>query len=207
MPLRKLSPHYKISGTDLTVGDFWSWAYSDIVCNTTRPIFAEFLVGYALGATKLPRIAWDHVDLYYRDKKIEVKSSAFIQRWRQEKLWNVDFDIGKKKPWYARTNTWGAEAIRSADCYVFSVYPDKDLTKLNDSEIVNREMLDVSKWQFLVLPTDEIENDPRLNKQGKISLSPLEKKCKAFSDKCGFESYYVDYQGLKPRIDAVLFDE
>jgi len=207
MALRKLSPNYKIAGTDLTIGDFWSWAYSDIVCNITRPIFAEFLVGYALGVTESPRIAWDHVDLYYRDKKIEVKSSAFIQRWQQEKLANVDFDIGKKRPWEAQTNISGEEAKRSADCFVFSLYPDKDIAKLNDSETVNKQMLNVSRWQFLVLPTDEIENDPRLSKQGSISLSPLEKKCKAFSDTCGFESHYVDYDGLKRRIDAVLFDE
>lgn len=36
------------SSGDLTVGDFWRWAYSDILSNRNRGIFAEFLVGAAL---------------------------------------------------------------------------------------------------------------------------------------------------------------
>jgi hypothetical protein len=43
-----------------------------------RSIFAEFLVGSALGATASPRIGWDHVDFNYGGKKIEAKSSAYI---------------------------------------------------------------------------------------------------------------------------------
>ena len=31
-----------------TFGDFWSWAYSDILSNANRSVLAEYLVGYAL---------------------------------------------------------------------------------------------------------------------------------------------------------------
>jgi hypothetical protein len=204
---KKLKPETSIAGTNLTVGDLWSWAYSDIVCNTTRSVFAEFLVGSALGATESPRIEWDHVDFTYAGKKIEVKSSAYIQSWPQVKLSVVDFDIGVKKPWYALTNTYGKKAIRSADCYVFCLYPEKDLVKLNDPATISREMLDVDRWRFLVLPTEEIANDASLSKQKKIRLSPLEKKCKAYAEKRGFPNHFVDFYSLKSRFDAVLFGD
>lgn len=48
----------------VTVGDFW--AYSDILNNTDRAVFAEFVVGMALGVTDAPRVEWDAVDLRYR---------------------------------------------------------------------------------------------------------------------------------------------
>jgi hypothetical protein len=59
-----------IGPENLTVGDFWSWAYSDILSNRNISIFAEFLVGSALGVTDTPRIEWDGVNLHYNEKKI-----------------------------------------------------------------------------------------------------------------------------------------
>jgi len=32
-----------------TILDFWRWAYSDLIDNTSRGIFAEWLVAQALG--------------------------------------------------------------------------------------------------------------------------------------------------------------
>lgn len=53
----RLSPDTPISDTDgQTVGDFWSWAYSDILSNRNRGIFAELLVGAALAALDQPRM-------------------------------------------------------------------------------------------------------------------------------------------------------
>jgi hypothetical protein len=53
-----------------TVGDFWAWAYSNILTNITRGLFAEFLVGTALGAVEGTRTEWDSFDLLYKDAKI-----------------------------------------------------------------------------------------------------------------------------------------
>ena len=50
MEPRRITPGEKIPGLGgSTVGDFWAWAYSDVLENTARGIFAEFLVGSALG--------------------------------------------------------------------------------------------------------------------------------------------------------------
>jgi hypothetical protein len=39
-----------------TVGDFWSWAYSDLLSSTDRAVFAEFVVGTACIPTERARI-------------------------------------------------------------------------------------------------------------------------------------------------------
>lgn len=38
-----------IGAGEAKVGDFWRWAMSDLLGNRNRGIFAEFLVGKALG--------------------------------------------------------------------------------------------------------------------------------------------------------------
>ena len=66
MAVKKLTCDARIVGdTETCVGDFWSWAYSDILGNRNRSIFAEFIVGSALGVVDTARIEWDSVDLHY----------------------------------------------------------------------------------------------------------------------------------------------
>jgi hypothetical protein len=70
---RKLTPDKEIKGLDgLTMGDFWSWAYSDIMGNVNRSVFAEFVVASVLSIDDRVRIEWDAYDLEYQGKKIEV---------------------------------------------------------------------------------------------------------------------------------------
>ena len=47
----------------------------------------------ALGVVDKPRVEWDAADLCYRGFKIEVKSSADCQSWRQEKPSTIQFSI------------------------------------------------------------------------------------------------------------------
>jgi len=66
MPTR-LPPHHTIPNLPgHTLGDFWSWAYSEVLTNTTRSVFAEYLVGAALGVVNTPRVEWDRQDFEYR---------------------------------------------------------------------------------------------------------------------------------------------
>ena len=130
MNIKKLNNSEPIVGSShLTIGDFWSWAYSDILSNRNRSVFAEFLVASALGITDNPRIEWDAVDLRYQDISIEVKSAAYIQSWKQEKLSSIIFDISKKKSWDAETNQVFRESVRSADMYVFCLLKKKIITR------------------------------------------------------------------------------
>ncbi|MFZ0368828.1 MAG: hypothetical protein WAM07_04400 [Halobacillus sp.] len=89
----KIYEEKQIKGTDTTVVEFWRWVYSDLLSNTTRGILAEFLVGYALGLTHEPRVEWDKADFVYKGRLIEVKSSAYIQAWEQQKPSKIIFNI------------------------------------------------------------------------------------------------------------------
>lgn len=148
----------------LTAGDFWSWAYANLLENTVRPVFAEFIVGTLLGVVSNGRKAWDAVDLHYRGRAIEVKSSAFVQAWSQTRPSPIHFDIASKLPWDQTTNTWSAASARSADCYVFCLYPEQDRARAHP--------LDVTAWQFWVLPTPQI--NAVFGPQARVALSRIQ---------------------------------
>ena len=61
-----------------TILDFWRWSASDIISNSTRGRFAEFIVGAALGLDfKEVRDEWDSYDIATPEGvKVEVKSAA-----------------------------------------------------------------------------------------------------------------------------------
>jgi hypothetical protein len=147
----KLPADFPLAGLGAVLGDFWSWAYSDALGNTVRPIFAEFIVASALGITDRPRIEWDAVDLVFNGKRIEVKSSSYLQSWPQKALSKIRFEIGMKQSWHAATGFWETEPIRSADCYVFCLYCEKTHGGRN-----SRAVLDVARWSFYVVSSEEI---------------------------------------------------
>ena len=184
MAVKKLTCDDAIIGnTETCVGDFWSWAYSDILSNRNRSIFAEFIVGSALGVVDTVRIEWDSVDLHYNQKRIEVKSAAYVQSWEQAKLSTISYDIGKKTPWYAESNTWGDESTRSADCYVFCLYTETDIKRAN--------VLNLDDWVFYVLSTKTINRE--FKDQKSVVLSRIMHVCDL-----------VEFDGLKDAVDICL---
>lgn len=163
---KKLTPDEPILSLDgLSVGNFWSWAYSDILSNTNRSIFAEFLVGAALRVLDKPRIEWNGYDLDYQGKKIEVKASAFLQSWPQNKPSTIIFDICPKRAWDASTAQSSDAPVRIADCYVFCLYAETSPQNIN--------VLDVSKWEFYIVSSDCINQT--FGDQKSIGLSSLRK--------------------------------
>jgi hypothetical protein len=182
--IKKLSGKETIIGFEnVTVFDFWSWAYSDILSNRNRSIFAEFLVATALGEINYPRIEWDAVDLRYRGKKIEVKSAAYVQSWQQNKPSNIRFDIGKKLGWQAETNSSAIVAERNADCYVFCLFTEQNREQAN--------ILDIEKWKFFIVQTRQLEE--RFSNQKSVSLNYLKSIC-----------LETDLHKLKQTIEKVL---
>ena len=76
--------------------DFWQWAYSDIIGNTERGNLAEYLVALACGVDNKTRISWDAYDLELENgTKVEVKSSAYLQSWKQKDYSKPIFNIPK----------------------------------------------------------------------------------------------------------------
>ena len=184
MPIQKLANSTPIPGLpNVTISDFWSWAYSDVLVNTNRSVFAEFLVGSALGVLDKPRIEWDAVDLHYGNKTIEVKCSAYLQSWKDDPSSIVIFDIGKKFAWHADTNIYEKEPTRSADCYVFCFFNELVKDKAN--------ILDINSWDFYVIPTKRINEE--LHDQKSIGFKKLKNLCKP-----------VSYSSLKVEIEHAL---
>ena len=185
MEAERLVPGTEILGTGgATVGDSWAWAYSDILTNTSCGIFAEFLVGKALGVVEGVRpTGWNDFDLSYDGWKIEVKASAYVQSWHQEAPSVIRFDIGERGSWDAETNAWRPDPVRSADCYMFCLYAETERSRAN--------VLDVSKWEFYALPTGRINRE--LGNQKSVGLSRIQ----SMTDS-------VSYGQLKKRVDGVL---
>ena len=103
--------------------EYWAWAHSDIVSNSERGILAEYLVRCAVHAPSPCRIEWDAVDVISPEGiRIEVKSSAYLQTWKQEKLSRIQFDIAPKNVWDSVENSYASQRIRSADVYVFCLF-------------------------------------------------------------------------------------
>ncbi|MGP4079997.1 hypothetical protein ACTWQL_08770 [Pseudalkalibacillus sp. R45] len=141
----KIEKDQQIKGTRTSVSEFWRWAYSDLLSNRNRGIFAEFLVGHSLGLTDKPRIEWDKADFEYNGNFIEVKSAAYIQSWYQKKPSSISFSISKTRAWDPATGNWSSEVKKNSDCYVFCVYTDQDKTNYN--------ILDMDNWEFYVVST------------------------------------------------------
>ena len=95
--------------------------------------------------------------------KIEVKSPAYLQSWKQTKLSTVRFDIARKQAWDAEKNVSSKLPIRHSDTYVFCVLAE------TDAELVDPLSLD--QWQFFVVSTNLI--DSRLENQKSLTLSNL----------------------------------
>jgi hypothetical protein len=181
---RKVGPTLIISGLhNATMGDFWAWAYSDLVSNTVRPLFAEYLVGESLNLTREPRVEWDSVDFRYRDRCIEVKSAGYVQAWAQRKPSVISFDISaRKKPWDAATNTF-LSAGRCAHLFVFCVHTDQS----RDRCCVH----DTDRWDFYVLTTRQIADS--FGDQRSVRLNRILARFCA-----------VKYSDLRRKIDTVI---
>jgi hypothetical protein len=150
---------------------FWQWSGSDLVGNTARGRFAEFLVATVLDVDISDvRAEWDAVDLVTRSRtKIEVKSAAYVQTWYQTELTRIVWGVPLTHAWDPATNQLSTEARRHADVYVLAL--------LHHREKLSADPLDVDQWSFFVLPTRTL--DARIGDQKTIGLASVKKLCAA----------------------------
>lgn len=153
--------------------DFWSWSSSDILSNALRGVFAEFIIASALNITNKQRIEWDAYDLITEEGiKIEVKSSAYLQSWKQTKYSTISFDISPTRGWNIETNEYMLELKRQADVYIFCLLAHKDKLTVNP--------LNLSQWEFYVLNTQVLNEKMPLQKsirlKSLLKLNPLKTK-------------------------------
>lgn len=150
--------------------EFWRWIGSDLVDNTQRGIFAEFIVGIAVGDISIAngvRDGWGNYDLTSSSgAKIEVKSAAYVQTWYQEKESSISFNISKKLSWDPATDQYSEKPTRPADVYVFCL-----LTHRAADSVENLDPLNVMQWEFYVLSTSIL--DRHLPERQSIGLESL----------------------------------
>lgn len=152
------------SKAGLTLLDFWAWAYSDVLTNTTRGVLAEFIVATALGLdVRKPRTNWDKFDLTYKGQGIEVKSASYHQRWAQKEMSKISFGIPKRRGWDDQTNELDEVAGRQADIYVLALLAEQDRSAVNP--------LDIDQWRFWVIETRFF--DERERSQHSITYNSL----------------------------------
>jgi len=133
-----------------TVGDFWSWAFSDLRSNTTRGILAEFLVAWALGVRAGVRAAWDDYDVTTPDGiRVEVKASGYLQSWVQKRPSRISFGRLTGRTWSAETGAFGESPELRADVYVFAVQTCQETGRYDP--------LDLDAWRFFVLSRADVE--------------------------------------------------
>lgn len=189
IPIKYSSPEtpFHRSGVEgkLTILDFWAWAYSDCLNNTTRGVLAEFLVASALKLDlKVPRDAWARFDLSYRDHPLEIKSASYHQRWHQEKLSRISFSVRETRAWDSDTNRQSDEAKRQAFAYVFCLLAEKQREKVDP--------LDLDQWQFWVVATSFL--DERGRSQHSITYNSL---CREIGDP-------IAYDSLRESVDTLI---
>jgi hypothetical protein len=164
----KLDPDTPIPGCvgGQTLGNVWAWGYSNILTNNLRGVFAEFLVGTALGIVgDSQRVEWDSYDLGYEGQGIEVKSSAYLQSWPQPRPSKISWNIAEHFIYEEETDTWREEKERPAKCYVLCLYCER---KDRNPPV----MLDLDKWRFYVVPTSLINDE--FGAQKTVVLSRIE---------------------------------
>lgn len=163
--IQKKSGMERFTGMNHTLLDFWAWAHSDIASNAERGKLAEYIVGCALQSHSSYRVEWDAVDIVSAEGiKVEVKSSAYLQTWKQRKLSTIQFDIAPKNAWDSESNLYSDTKRRSADVYVFCLFACKEAALANP--------LDLNQWEFYVLSTKVL--DAQIPFQKSIGLASLQ---------------------------------
>lgn len=177
---------FRTNGIDTahTITGYWAWAHSDLVDNAERGKVAEYIVAMALGVAEGFSPTWGRFDLTFKGKGIEVKSSAYMQTWYQEKESSILFGCRPTFGWDEATNTNDTICKRQAHIYVFCVLTPKDKSILDP--------LDLDQWQFYVVPTAFL--DEKIPKQKTISM--------LFLQKHGIAP--CTYDGIRPAVEHIV---
>ncbi len=170
---------------DFNLHDFWSWAYSDCINNTTRGVLAEFLVAKSLKIKLVkPRDAWAKYDLTYNGYGVEVKSASYHQRWSQEKISAISYNIAPTRAWDENTNIQEKGSKRQSSFYIFCILDEKTRKLVNP--------FNIDQWRFWVVPTNFLNKRKRSQKS--ITYNSLIKEI----------GKSISFKEIKPSVDKLI---
>ena len=165
--------------------DFWKFHYSNIY--SLHGEIAEFVVARALGVTEAQNTEyWTLWDTTYRNKRIEVKATAYFH------LWNANGKISKQRTFgitmangsYDTVKSGNSEFCRQNDIYVFCLNTGDTKESSNP--------LNLNHWEFYIVPTAVINEKCGNNKT--ISLGKIRN--------LGFSA--KRYDEIKSEIDKII---
>lgn len=172
--------------TGYLLRDFWAWSASNLLNNTLRGSYCEFLVAASVGAD-LSGVSrdWAPYDILMQPEnvRIEVKSASYLQAWEQSRLSDIRFSIRPTRAWSPQTG-YGNETVRQSDVYVFCLY--KETVREQADPLV------LDGWDFYVIATAKLNE--ACGAQKSISLSSLLK----------LGPVKADYTGIKTAILSVV---
>jgi len=156
--------NYNGHSLDFKLADFWAWNQSDLIENRNRGILAEFLVRQALGIDSPTRLEWDAYDLITADGlKIEIKSAAYVQSWKQNRYSSISFDIKPTKTLLG-DNNYSTQSTRQSDVYIFCLLHHMHQDTTNP--------MNLDQWTFYLTATHDLNR--KLPKQKSMSISTIE---------------------------------
>ena len=170
--------HIEFNGMPIghLLGDYWAWNSSDLLINTERGSFSEFIVSAALDLDLSgTRVDWGPYDVSFpfewccgnelrREVRIEVKSSAYLQSWEQDHPSSIVFSIRPARAWDPKLGYYG-ELKRQSDLYVFCLYAQTDREKADP--------LVLDDWTFYILPTKRLDQCCGTQKTISVSYTHL----------------------------------
>ena len=146
-----------------SVIDFWRFQFSNIW--DIQDQIAEFIVASALGQTEpYNKNGWTLWDINYKDRRIEVKETAYYHSWRSDGKISKQRTFGINKA-HSSYKVRKSESKRQNDIYVFCLNTGETREESNP--------LVLDHWRFWVIPTETINRVCGNNKS--ITLGRLQK--------------------------------
>ncbi len=177
---------YNNKELDFSILDFWEYKYSSIY--NLQEVIAEFLIEKALKIEKSHNVdSWTLFDILYKNKRIEVKQTAYYHPWNENSgiSKSRSFDIRKANSRYEDLINEN-KYERQNDIYVFCVNMGMDKESAYP--------LNINNWEFYILPTKTINEICKDNKT--ICLNRVRKIAKK-----------VNYEKIKNYIDYLIENE
>lgn len=172
--------HFSANGKeiDLTMGDFWRWAYSDLANSIQRSRLSEYIVVSSLNAAGIKSSQSDNLKNFYDcltedGFRITIKSAAYIQSPDAEHPDCISFSI---------TSPIGSNR-QGSDIYIFCLYKG-----MAESE----SPLNLDLWEFYVLRSSVL--DEKRSSMRTITLPSLMQ----------LKPLWCDYYGIGEAIRTVM---
>lgn len=178
--VKKLTGNEFFKGEDFSILEFWQYGFSNLNSNVLRGALAEFIVENLLKEKNEIGIRnpWGDFDVLYKNKKVEVKCSSYLQDWDQNEHSKINFCGLKAKDlyWSSAVSPFSNDNTRNykADIYVLCLVKHKDPKTLN--------LLDLDQWSFYILKREQLKdvsnngNTISLVKLAKNNVTPMRHK-------------------------------